>query len=143
MCIFIYAYTWCIIHSLVHSSLTRSPNLRSFFWALGRPLGLPAWPAGPSWPSVLPPWASVLPFLAFRTPFGRQVDASWTPIGRQLDCQNSCHCQRTSEGRQDSCQVPQNALPTVFLSPDGDICNTSIYIYIYTHINTYIYIYIY
>ena len=48
------------------------------------PVGLPAWPAGPVWASVLLAWASVLPFLAFRTPVGRQLDANWTPIGRQV-----------------------------------------------------------
>ena len=45
---------------------------------LGRPVGLPAWPAGPA-------RASVLPVLACRAPVGRQLDASWTTVGRQLD----------------------------------------------------------
>ena len=64
------------------------------------PVGLPTWPAGHAWASVLPTWASVLPFLACRTPSGRQLGANWAPIGRQLDakldCQNGCQCQRTS-----------------------------------------------
>ena len=112
-------------------------------------LGLPSWPAGPAWASVLPSRASVLLFLGLSTAFPGLQDANWTPIGRQMDAnwtpserQNGYQCQRTSLERQNSCQVQQNALPTMLLSPDGDICNTSIYIYIYIYIYVYIYIYI-
>ena len=135
--------------SLVHSAPTGRPGLRNGRCPLGRPLGLPSWPAGPPRASVLPAWASELPVQAFRTPVGRHLDIIWTPSGRQvddkLDRQNGCHCQRTPLERQNSCQVQQNALPTVLLSPDGDICSTSIYIYIYIYIYVIeiIYIYIY
>ena len=113
----------------MHSVPTHRPDLRSLRWPLDCLLGLPAWPA---WPA----WASVLPVIAFRTPIGRQLHATWTPSGCQvsskLDCQNGCQCQRTSSGRQDSCQVPQNALPTVCLSLYSDR-STLVYIYIYIY----------
>ena len=101
---------------------------------LGRPVGLPAWPpVSLAWPTGLA-WASVLPFLACRTPVGRLLDAKWTPNGRQLsaklDCQNGCQCQCATSERHNACQVRQNALPTVLLSPDGDICSTSISMFV-------------
>ena len=60
------------------------PKLRKFKCAFGRPVGLPAWPAGPAWVSVLPAWASGLPVLAFRAPVGRQLDVKWTLSERQV-----------------------------------------------------------
>ena len=58
------------------------------------------WPPMPTW---APSWAAKAHLgakLDCQGAFGRQLGASWTPIGRQLgaklDCHNGCQRQRTS-----------------------------------------------
>ena len=129
---YIYIYIYVCVYTHTHTHHTFSCALQSYApsqlaeipVALGLPSGpacLACWACLGLSPACLGP-STAFPGLqgAIWTSFGRQVDASWTPNGRQLDCQNGCQCQHTSSRRQDSCRVPQNALPTALLSPDGD-----------------------
>ena len=119
------------------------------------PLGANLAPLGPNLEQLAASWAHLgtnLPALgallgaswANLAHSGRQMAAKWAPNGCQLGANwapfvrhNGCQCQRTSSERHNGCQVLLNSWPAVLLSPEGDICSTSIYIYIYMSVQIY------
>ena len=106
--------------------------LLAAFWA---PLGL-------SWASSCPAPLACRACLGLSTAFLGLSTACLglrTAIPGLQDClkaslraaKTAANCNVLLKYIQNSCQFPQNSWSTVLLSPDGDICNTSIYIYIY------------
>ena len=116
----------------MHSAPTGRAALRNGQWPLDCLLGLPAWPAGPAWASVLPAWAPVLPFLAFRAPFGRHLDAKWTPVGRQTGASWTAKTAASVNVRLQDAKTAAESHRTPcqrhFCRRMATICNTSIYI---------------
>ena len=131
-------YTYIIIHSLVHCSLTEIPacKLSRSSWAPSGPARLACWAClGLSTACLGLCTACPGPQDAIWTPSGRQLDASWTPVGRQLGANWTAKTAASVNVRLKDAKTAAKSHRTpcqqYFLSPDGDICNTSIYIYIY------------
>ena len=86
--------------------------------------------------SILPAVASVccLPGPQHCVPFLASIRACSTASRAPWAAKTAASCNVLLKYVQNSCQFPQNSWSTVLLSPDGDICNTRIYIYIYIYL---------
>ena len=121
------------VHQYLYFALHSYAGPKSF--SPPGPLGLPSWPA------LLACWACLGPCTASLGLSTACLGLNTAIPGLQ-DClegslrtaKTAASCDVLLKYVHNSCQFPQNSWSAVLLSPDGDICNTSIYIYMYIYI---------